>query len=357
MSFKSPEPIVLAVALLILIGGAGWLAYSFPDRSDIVGFRSMEPAGKTSRPLVAADLDQTLASWNSPAPWKQPADGRLLFDSIEYLFYPSAFPSGDYIKKFDDKAISPSGVLLSWYTQNQLSFTDPGVDRADPDGDGFSNIVEYKNEPVGVRYKAVDCDPAKATDPHDPKSHPDYLARLRLQKYDSISFHIQFKGYEMLNGTYEFQIVLRDEPSDKQPPLKKTGDQLGFEGYVVGTFTQKVVQFTDPATKFTSPKDESTLELDRPDIGLKVLVPFREEVDSPESTAEFVLLMPADTDKVIKISQGKILTIHYMPERHFILLEANANGAKVKDVDSKQEYNILKLDPAEWDEVPVLPNK
>jgi len=357
MSFKSPEPIILAAALLLLIGGAGYWAYSFPERAAIVGFHSMDPAGKPSKPLKAEDLDAKLVVWNSPVLWNEPANKRQLFDSEEYLFYPSAYPGGDYIKRNDPNALTPSGVLIRWEKENQLDFQDSGVDRADPDGDGFSNIVEYKNEPVGVRIKAADCDGTKSTNPHDPKSHPDYLARLRLQKYEATSFHIQFRGYQQLNGTYVFQIFLKDVPSDKQPPLKKTGDQLGFEGYVIGAFTLKIVEELDPATKQKVQKDRSTLELDRPDIGLKVIVPFREEVDSPESTADFVMLMPSDADKVIKISQGKILTIHYMPDRHFLLLEANDNGAKIQDTQSKQEYHILKLDQAEWDEVPAQQNK
>jgi hypothetical protein len=352
MSFKSPEPIVLAVALIILMGGAAWFAYDFPELSDIVGFHSMDPSGKPSKPLKAEELDAKLVAWNSPVLWNLPSTQRDLFDSAQYLFYPSAYPSGDYIKKMDPLAKSPSGVLLSWYSQNGLEFTDSGVDREDPDGDGFSNIVEYKNEPVGVRYKASDCDGTKSTNPHDPKSHPEYLARLRLQKYNSTPFHIQFKGINAINGVNLYQLYFEDSPSEKQPPFKKEGDQIPG-GYVVGPYVKNIVQEKNKDTGIVETLDKSTLELDRPDIGTKILVPFRGTVDSPESTAEFVMLMPDDADKVIQISQGKILTIHYMPDRHFLLLEANDNGARIRDMQTKQEYNILKLDPAEWDEVPI----
>jgi hypothetical protein len=356
MSFKSPEPIILAVAILLLACGAAWFAYDFPELSDIVGFHSMDPSGKPSKPLKAEDLNARLVAWNSPVLWNQPANQRELFDSAEYLFYPSAYPSGDFIKKMDPLAKSPSGVLLSWYTKNGLEFTDSSVDREDPDGDGFSNIVEYKNDPVGVRSKAADCDGTKSTDPHDPKSHPDYLARLRLQKYNSTPFHIQFKGIEQIGGVNEYQLYFEDSPSDKQPPLKKQGDQLPG-GYVVGPYVQNIVQQMNASTKVMETVDKSTIELDRPDIGTKIIVPYRGTVDSPESTAEFVMLMPSDADKVIQISQGKILTVHYIPDRHFMLLEANESGAKIRDTQTKQEYTILKLDPAEWDEVPLAPKQ
>jgi hypothetical protein len=110
----------------------------------------------------------------------------------------------------------------------------------------------------------------------------------------------------------------------------------------------------DPGTHLTSDKDESTLELDKPEIGLKIIVPFRTEIDSPESTADFVMLMPADVDKVIKISRGKIFTITpYLPETSFLVIDANDNGATIRDTKTKQEYSISKLDPAEWNEVPL----
>jgi hypothetical protein len=355
MNWKSPEPIILAVALLVLALVAGYLAYSFPDRSAIVGFHSMEPTGKPSRPLKAEELTAKLADWNSPVEWVVPANGRELFDSAPYMFFPAAYPNGDYIKKIESNSDqrSPSGVLLRWYSNNGLDVTDPNVDREDPDGDGFSNITEFKNEPVGERYKAADCDGTKSTNPHDPKSHPDYLARLRLKEYESKPFHIEFRGYQELNGADVFQLYLKDAASAAQPPLKKTGDPLGVEGYVVGAFVKNVEQVMNPKIHEVETEDHSTLEIDRPDIGLKIVVPFRGTVDSPESTADFVILMPGDADKVIKISQGKILTIPYLPGKKFILIEANDTGAKIQDVDTKQEYHILKLDPAEWDEVPV----
>jgi len=350
MSFKSPEPIILAVALILLAVGAGMLAYEFPPLSDIVGFHSTDPSGKATKTMDAADLQARLVSWSAPTLWNNPP--RELFDSKEYIFYPSAYPAGDYIKANDKSTRSPSGVLLSWYKDNGLNFQDSSVDRQDPDGDGFSNIVEYRNEKVGERLKAADCDGTNATNPHDPKSHPDYLARLRLQKYESTPFHIKFMGIEQIGGINEYQLYFQDSPSEKQPGLKKEGDKLPG-GYVVGKYTEDKRKVMNDKTKVLEDKDMSTLELIRPDIDFSIKVPYRSEIDSPESTADFVILMPADTDKVIKVSQGKTLTIHYMPERHFILLEANDSGAKIRDTDSKQEYHILKLDPTEWDEVPA----
>ena len=99
----------------------------------------------------------------------------------------------------------------------------------------------------------------------------------------------------------------------------------------------------------------------KPDINLKVIVPFRKEIDSPEYTANFVMLMPTEVDKVMKVSRGKILygSLH-VTGHSFLVIEATDTGATIRDTKSKQEYTIPKLiadpnDPAnnEWDEVPA----
>jgi hypothetical protein len=350
---KSIEPIVLAVFLFLLAIGAALLAYEFPSVADITGVTSTEPKGHSSKKLVDADVESSLAAWKTPALWTEPEDHHRLFHSDEYLFYPSAYPNGTYISKINKDTRAPSGVLLSWYRKNGLDFTDPNVDHEDPDSDGFSNIVEFRNDPDGVVKKASDCDGTTSTNPLDANSHPGYLGRLRLQKYETRPFHIQFKGYQQLNGVYVFQIHLNDVASSNQPPLLKTGDKLGFEGYIIGPFNQVFKDEKDPGTGLTSQVDESTLELDKPEIDLKVLVPFRKEIDSPESTADFVMLMPSEVDKVIKVSRGKIFTPPYLTDGSYLVIDANDTGATIRDVKTKKDHHILKLDPAEWDEVPA----
>jgi hypothetical protein len=352
---KSPEPIILAVALLLLALGAASLAYFFPSVGDITGVTSLDPKGQSAVQMKPDQITSSLSMWSSPVMWQEPEDHHRLFDSDEYLFYPAAYPSADYIKKIDPNTRAPSGVLLSWYRKYGLDFTDANVDREDPDKDGFSNIVEFKNDPVGVRQKAIDCDGTKSTNPLDPQTHPGYLARLRLQKSEQRAFHIQFKGYNEVGGAYVFQLHLDDVQSYNQPPMKKIGDPLGFEGYVIGAFHQISKDELDPTTHLTSTVDESTLELDNPETGQKAVLPFRNTINSPDVTADFVMLMPNDVDKVIKISEGKIFTISYLPDASYRLISADDKGAVIRDIKSNQDYNIPLLDPAEWNEVPLPP--
>jgi len=351
---RAPGPIVLAVVLLLLASGLGWLTWSFPaSLSDITGVQIGIVKGQPSKAIDAGDLTASLDAWNSPITWKEPANHHRLFNSDDWLFFPALYPNGNYLQRNNGKAHSAMGVLLSWYEDHGLDFTDPNIDREDPDHDGFSNIVEYKNEKVGERLKAMDCDGSNSTNPLDPSSHPDYLARLRLQQYESRPFHIQFRGYQQLGGEYVFQIFLADIPDEKQPPLKKTGDPLGLEGYIVGPFHLNVVTKLNPATHVQEQEDDSTLELDKPEIDLKIIVPFRKEIDSPESTADFIMMLPSEINKVIKVQRGKIMTVPYIPDRQFLILDANDTGAKIRDIKTNQEYHILKLEKTDWDELPI----
>lgn len=344
---KSPEPIILAVSLVLLALAAAGLALTFPSVEDITGVPGTTPTGKTPVRLKEDDLEARLQPWIAPAEW--PATKHRLFISEGFLFYPSLYPDGAYLQKNDGTARTPGGVLITWYQKYGIDFTDPNVDREDPDNDGFSNVVEFKNEVL----KAADADGTHSTNPLDPQSHPSYLSRLRLQKYDSRPFHIQFRGYQDLNGTKYFQIYLKDVPSYNQPGLKKTGDPLGIEGYVVGPFHQSIVAKEDPATHITAQVDESTLELDKPEIDFKITLTFRKEVDSPESTADFVMLMPTEIDKVIKVPRGKTFTPPFMTGTTFLVIDAKADGAIIRNTQTKQDIDVPLLDPNEWNEVPI----
>jgi hypothetical protein len=346
---KSPEIIILAAALGLLAIGAGTMAYFFPSLEDLTNISSTAPVGKTPKKVKVEELQTSIEPWNSPAQWKAPDNQHRLFISAGFLFYASLYPDGDDIKPLNPATRTPTGVLISWYQKYGLDFTDSNIDREDPDGDGFSNITEFKNEEL----KAADCDGSKSTNPLDPQSHPGYLSRLRLEKYDSRPFHMQFLGIESLNGETYYQIHLSDVPSSRQPGLKKTGDPLGSENYIVGPYHESIVEKKNDATGGVETINESTLELDKPDIGFKIELPFRKEIDSPESTANFVMLMPTEVDKVIKVPRGQTFSPPYLTGNKYQVREITDVGAVVRDTKTNQDFSIPKLDPAEWDEVPV----
>ena len=339
---KSPEPLILEIALGLLALAAAGLAYTFPSLSDLTGVTSVTPSGKLPVAVKSDELQTKLSDLNTPALWKAPESNHRLFISDGFLFYATLYPSGNYIQKNDGTARTPGGVLISWYQKYGLNFQDPNIDREDPDNDGFSNKTEFLNEAA----KADNYDGANSTNPIDAQSHPSYLSRLRLDKFDVRPFHIQFVGVVKLNGENVFQIALQDIPPSGQPKLKRTGDPLGYEGYTVGPYTEKIAEELDAATHSKEMVDESTLELDKPDIGFKIILPLRKVVYSPESTANFVMLMPSEIGKVIKVARGRIFTLPFVPGSQYLVIDVKHEGAVIRDTKTKQDISVPKLDPA-----------
>jgi hypothetical protein len=350
---KSPEPIVLTVALALLALIAAWLAYSFPTIEGLTGVSTVEATGHVPAPLKEEKLQADLAPLVQPALWKTPDDNRRLFLSDGYLFYASLYPTGNYLQKDDGTATTPGGVLISWYQKYHLDFTDPNIDREDPDKDGFSNRTEFFN---GLPPDATKSDGSHATNPLDPADHPTYLSRLRLEKFDVREFHIQFVGVVSLNGQNLFQIALQDVSASGQPPLKHTGDSLGYEGWIVGKYTPKMDQVEDPGTHAMETVDDSTLELDKPNIGQSVVLPLQKVINSPEATAYFVMLMPGQNDKEIKVGTGKTFVMPMGPPTKYLVISVKDSGSVLRDIVSNQEIQVPKLDPAEWNDVPVPPS-
>jgi hypothetical protein len=343
------EPIVLAVTLGLLALVAAWLAYSFPSISDLTTITTLEPAGHTPVAVKDETLQTQLADLTTPYVWNTPANNHRLFISDRYLFYASLYPSGNYIQKDDGTATTPGGVLISWYRKYHLDITDPNIDREDPDKDGFSNKAEFFNETApGDKPNG-----SKSTSPLDPQSHPTYFSRLRLEKFDVRPFHIKFVGVSTLNGKSLFEISLLDEPPTNQPPLKHTGDPLGYEGWIVGKYTPNVVQVEDPNTHSTITVDKSTLELDKPEINRSAVLPLNQTIDSPESTADFISLMPSEVNKELKVARGKTFSPPLDPSSQDLLLDVSDTGATVRNVATKQESTIPKLASGELDDVPV----
>jgi hypothetical protein len=164
---KSPEAIVLTVALVLLALGAAALAYFFPGIADLTGVTTVHASGHSPTATKEEELQAELAPLASPSLWKTPDDHHRLFLSDGFLFYASLYPKGNYLQKDDGTATTPGGVLITWYQKYGLDFTDPNIDREDPDNDGFSNRTEFFNE---TAPGATSSTGENATNPLDPKS-------------------------------------------------------------------------------------------------------------------------------------------------------------------------------------------
>jgi len=171
------------------------------------------------------------------------------------------------------------------------------------------------------------------------------LSRLRLQILKNLSIGFIFSGYEQLNGEYLFKIYLNGIPLSEQPGLKKAGEDLGFDGYVIGAFHLNIVDEEAPATHIIAPIDESTLDLDNPTTGQKVTLTFRQEGYS--SDIGFVLLIPSEEKKIIKAQCGQTFTVPFTNTK-YELIDAKDTGAVICNMVTHDHMFVPALGASEY---------
>lgn len=324
---KSWEKIVLAVSLVLLAAGAVALAIFFPAKADIGSSGNTEiRSGSKVNKVDEKIIENFAQGWTKPAAWG--THDSLLFISDSYLY-----------DRKDEKIIPADNgtvidtIPLQWLIENNLNIKSATVGLDDPDRDGFSNKAEY----------------AAKTDPRDPASHPAFFDQLRLKAFDLIPFRLKFQSYNDLDGVKVFQINLLDVKV-RPSRLVKIGDQL--EGYVVTKFKQNAFKRINDKTKIEEDVDESTLTIEKPDIGFSIDLVLNKTIDSPESTARFVMMLPGKTDREIVVQRGKELEIPEEPGVKYLLLRADANGARLRSVATKQEKDVPKVTSQDLSEVP-----
>lgn len=325
---KSWEKIVLSVSLVLLTAAAVALALLFPAKQEIgsSGNKEVQSGPKVNK-IDSKIIEPFTQGWNKPPTWD--AQSNLLFISDSYLY-----------DRKEEKIIAASkgtvidGIPLQWLMENNINIKSSTVGLDDPDGDGFSNKLEYDSK----------------TDPRDPASHPPFFGRLRLKSFDLIPFRLKFQSYNELEGAKVFQINLLDVKV-RPSRLVKIGDQL--EGYVVTKFKQNVFKRVNPNTGIEEELDESTLTIEKPDIGFSIDLILNKTIDSPESTARFIMLLPGKTDREIIVQRGKEFEIPEEPGVKYLLLRADANGARIRVVSSKEEREVPKVSSQDLSEVPV----
>ena len=121
--------------------------------------------------------------------------------------------------KAKDKDRDNDGIPDEWETQHGLNPLDPEDAKADPDGDGFSNLEEYKFN----------------TDPHSAASHPPPLAKVVVESIKPLPFSLVFKSVNRVDGNKTlYQVNLRKGGKTYWAAL---GDTI--EGFTVASFDEK----------------------------------------------------------------------------------------------------------------------
>ena len=124
------------------------------------------------------------------------------------------------------------GIPDAWERTYGLNPLDPADDRLDSDGDGFDNLAEFK----------------AGTDPTDPKSHPDLLGLIRVEKIVATRLPIKFMGATRLpNGQHRCQINMWEGGR------KQATSYFVLEGEPIGKTEYNLLRYIETSEKRISP--------------------------------------------------------------------------------------------------------
>jgi hypothetical protein len=314
------DKIALAVVLLLVVVAATALALLAPTAAEITGVDLAPKGGTAPKSVDDAALKKLVKSAQEAVEWKAPPT-KELFVGPEILFDPN---TGELSNP--DK-FTFNGIPIPWLRQYNISITG-NVAFEDQDKDGFSNVVEFNAK----------------TNPADPESHPPFLTRLRMAEFEVKVFKLRFQNVNDLEGKKQFTV--RDN-TEKKNYFVYMGDKV--KEFVVKDFRFKMVKETNVATGVTSEVDRSELDLFDERISSTVTLIRDKDVESPDSTANLIMLLPGETEKVTRVKQGNDFEIRGNTYR---LLAADASGARIRDMKTNAEIKIEKLKPEEKAEVP-----
>lgn len=223
------------------------------------------------------------------------------------------------------------GIPDLWELKFGLDPNDPADAFEDMDGDGFSNIMEFRADP---QTDLTDLSKKHGTDMTDPTDYPALENLLVVQEIEGEPFDLRFLGKNrMPDGSLRFQLNVRGA---ERTVWARMGDTI--EGFTLVDFEPKTVKRRERGVMMTI--DESILTLKRGEkhipLVLNQLVPYTEYTATLEFTlddstytvtpdATFTLKEKeyrvkeidnrADVVVIVRLSDGKQFDVHKAPAR------------------------------------------
>lgn len=234
---KNYEKAVLAVGIILAAGLAylGWSKFDDVNKDFNMGLKG---GGNNNTAVAGADLiPKALQSMKLDRTWNRALDGDRsvdLFTGIS-LFIKSSEPDKP-IDLLKDAPVHPP-IPNTWWLDNRL---DPGFadsPNRDPDGDGFSNIEEFRAK----------------TDPNSSRSYPPLIAKLMYVKDESLTWVLR-PGSEAGNGDYPFSYEDSKPLKNKLPP----GEAIKPGGMFFATGPVAVNRFKFLGTEVRKEMNKST---------------------------------------------------------------------------------------------------
>ena len=325
---KNPAQLTLAIVAILVIA-ATVLLYTRVSGLDS-NFDVIRGASSSNAPvekLNTESLDAASKAVETPVVWEQPAEGSA-----------KLFISKLYVIK-DNRLVSPVGTMFhppvpnKWLLKYGLDPLASNVLNMDPLQKGFSILDEWNGldavshlDNTGQPVMGADGQPlpADSTDPTKADSHPPYHTKLELVKVVYIAFRLRVMSIDVppkVKKPSDVTVQINTIDLKNRTMFVAVGEDIPGTKFKIDSFQQKEIDGAD-GTK----KDVSETTIINKETGEKVVLPFRQIVDSPDSYGIFqykwfkpggkkpdpfpkrrgdTFTLPPDTDKIYKVIEIK----------------------------------------------------
>lgn len=347
---KNYEKATLAGTVVVALGLAylGWSKLSGVEETfstTIAGSGGNETAVKGAELIPKAKQSMALERiWTQALDGDRPVD---LFTGIA-LFIKSDEPEKPVDLLEGDQLVHPP-IENIWWLNNRI---DPGYADSpsrDPDGDGFSNLEEYKGK----------------TDPNNGKSIPNIIAKLMYVKDDSVTWYIR-PGFGD-QGKFPFTITDNKNNRFKTPMdnMIAPGDLFFDKAPYQNRFKllgSEVVTEVNPRTKIEQEVTIVRIEDQRPNKKgriYKVPAPFNEdrraEFYQYDRTAVFSLEALGLNGKEFKVEENTPFALPPgAPNKDFLLKEVTPGNVVVEYPDADGTRKTVEITKGAMPRIPGL---
>lgn len=267
---KNYERVLLIIGIaILLISGFCIFRRATGFQSQFAEFQSRPPQRPAAPPGKARDVEGALQKLHQPPQWT--------FSGRSGLFVPEKhFIGADgQPATLQTTEVHPP-VPNEWIEQFGLPIADSDVLEQDPDGDGFNNFDEWQAH----------------TNPIDPKSHPDYLTKLKLKSFSQEPFRLVFAS--RMEGSFGINTIDLKQPTQ----FVTIGDTIAGTHFRVAKFTEK-----SEKDKYGTDEDVSELTLENTETHEQLTLVKEKVAISPESVATFVYSWRERREFVVKKDQ------------------------------------------------------